>query len=132
MQINESFVADTQQQYLLDAILKDQYRETCPDCGAKVGEVHDPCCDFCTCPLTGQQRMGCLCSHCIDLKWQGNSDMSLYAYKNRRLCLHFPLGDDRSAYRIAFDINWAIEQKMFSFIDRRQRGEIPNAKIVKD
>jgi len=46
MQINESFVVDSEQQYLLDSLLENEKRETCPDCGVSIGVVHDPRCGF--------------------------------------------------------------------------------------
>lgn len=34
-----------------------EVQETCPDCGAKIGDVHNPSCDVERCPFCGRQML---------------------------------------------------------------------------
>ncbi len=41
--------------------MKLELRESCPDCGAKVGQIHDRNCDVQRCTVHRNQRMVCDC-----------------------------------------------------------------------
>ena len=47
-------------------------KENCPDCGAKLGEVHRDLCDIEICTVCGGQRLSCGCEHNGDREtWAG-------------------------------------------------------------
>lgn len=47
-------------------------KENCPNCGAKLGEVHRDLCDIELCTVCGGQRLSCGCEHNSDREtWAG-------------------------------------------------------------
>jgi hypothetical protein len=93
-------------QEILDQMLKEDIRETCHDCGARVGEEHLENCDVARCNTCGGQRLGCGCDEENHDTWTGYWPGVEYCHKNKLVVY------DTASQTIRFDLNTAAVMRM--------------------
>jgi hypothetical protein len=88
----------------IDRIVEILYKEreagsTCPDCGVKPGELHQPGCDVEICENCGVQMLQCECENPINSTWSGLWPGIKECYEQKLICW------DTATSQWCFDLN---------------------------
>ena len=72
--------------WLLDGLLSECPKRSCPDCGVKLTEHHLEGCDVARCQNTGGQRLICYCGKCGEDSWTGVWPGVMMAFEKKTCC----------------------------------------------
>ncbi len=87
----------------------------CPDCGTKVGELHDPGCEVERCRLCGKQAIRCPCDR-KDVEKLGDKLIWMGAWPGDVECIEFGFttpGGRPDLNRLYREAKWSPEQGRF-------------------